>query len=115
VSRPFADGRGSRCWSAAAASGHVGCSKPPRRVPARSRAEFIAKIGIVVEEVDECVFWLEVLEEASIVPRGRVKDLSSEANQLLAIFSASQRTAKLHGRLVGTCSMSQSPDDPMAK
>jgi four helix bundle protein len=61
---------------------------------ARSRAEFIAKVGVVVEEADECVFWLELLGEARIVPVEQISDLLREANQLLAIFAASQRTAK---------------------
>jgi four helix bundle protein len=61
---------------------------------ARSRAEFIAKIGVVIEESDETVFWLELLAEAGIMPRGRTDALLAEANELLAIFAASGRTAK---------------------
>jgi four helix bundle protein len=61
---------------------------------ARSKAEFIAKIGVVVEEADETIFWLELLEETGIVPRGSTQELIAEANELLAIFAASQVTAK---------------------
>ncbi len=61
---------------------------------ARSRAEFISKIGIVVEEADETVFWLELLVETSIVSPKKMEELLKEANELLAIFAASQRTAK---------------------
>lgn len=61
---------------------------------ARSRAEFIAKIGIVVEEADESVFWLECLAESGIMRQELLKELLVEANELLAIFAASQRTAK---------------------
>jgi four helix bundle protein len=61
---------------------------------ARSRAEFIAKLGTVVEEADETVFWLELLTESGIASGNRVLDLLQEANELLAIFSASRRTAK---------------------
>lgn len=61
---------------------------------ARSRAEFIAKLGTVVEETDETVFWLELLVEAGILERDRMDGLLSEAGELLAIFSASRRTAK---------------------
>ncbi len=61
---------------------------------ARSKAEFIAKIGIVVEETDETVFWLELLIETGIVQQNRMDELLTEANELLAIFAASQRTAK---------------------
>ena len=61
---------------------------------ARSRAEFIAKLGTVVEEADETVFWLELLTESGIASMGLTTDLLQEANELLAIFSASRRTAK---------------------
>ncbi len=63
---------------------------------ARSRAEFLAKIGVVVEEIDETVFWLEFLIEAGVVPKKRLEALLKEAQELLAIFAASQRTAKAH-------------------
>jgi four helix bundle protein len=61
---------------------------------ARSKAEFTAKMGIVVEEADETVFWLEVLVDAQVIRREQVGELFAEANELLAIFAASQRTAK---------------------
>ena len=61
---------------------------------ARSKAEFVAKIGIVLEEADETVFWLEMLVEAGIVRSERMEPLLKEANELLAIFAASQRTAR---------------------
>jgi four helix bundle protein len=63
---------------------------------ARSKAEFIAKIGVVVEEADETVFWMELLVETGIVLKTRLDDLLVEANELLAIFAASQRTARLN-------------------
>jgi four helix bundle protein len=62
---------------------------------ARSKAEFIAKIGVVVEEADETVFWLELLGETGIFETKKLVSLLLEANELLAIFAASQRTAKL--------------------
>ncbi|MHB8652982.1 MAG: four helix bundle protein [Terriglobia bacterium] len=61
---------------------------------ARSKAEFIAKIGVVVEEIDESIFWLELLGETAIVEQGRLQSLLAEANELLAIFAASQHTAR---------------------
>jgi len=61
---------------------------------ARSQAEFIAKLGIVVEESDETEFWLEMLGDSGMVPASKLTDLSNEANQLLSIFSASRKTAK---------------------
>ena len=61
---------------------------------ARSKAEFISKIGIVVEEADETVFWIECLIESGIIKPDLLADLLSEANELIAIFAASQRTAR---------------------
>ena len=66
---------------------------------ARSKAEFIAKIGVVVEEADETVLWLELLVDTEIVPANRMTDLLSESNELLAIFAASQYTARKRRRL----------------
>ena len=65
---------------------------------ARSRAEFIAKIGVVAEEADETVFWLELLIETETVAAAKLSDLMNEARQLAAIFTASQTTAKAAGR-----------------
>lgn len=61
---------------------------------ARSKAEFIAKIGIVLEEVDESVLWIEMLIDAAILKKERVDPLLNEARQLTAIFTASRQTAK---------------------
>src|SRR5260370_28635511 len=61
---------------------------------ARSKAEFIAKLGVVVEEADETVFWLEFLVDTDIVPEARMTSLLAEANELLGIFAASQYTAR---------------------
>ena len=61
---------------------------------ARSRPEFLAKLAIVIEEADESAFWLELLVDAGLVPEPKLKELRSEANQLVAIFNASRTTAK---------------------
>jgi len=61
---------------------------------ARSKAEFIAKIGVVVEEADETLFWLELLSESGIVDPAKLRELLMESSQLLAIFSASRKTAR---------------------
>jgi four helix bundle protein len=61
---------------------------------ARSKADFISKLGVVLEEADETVFWLEMLIDAGIVSADKMRDLLGEANQLMLIFSASKRTAK---------------------
>jgi four helix bundle protein len=60
----------------------------------RSKAEFIAKIGVVVEEADETVFWLEMLADSGIVRPAKLQDLLVEATQLVAIFTASRKTAR---------------------
>ena len=61
---------------------------------ARSKAEFIAKLGVVVEEADESSFWLDLLVEADIVPSARMGRLRQEATELLKIFARSVKSAK---------------------
>jgi len=61
---------------------------------ARSRPEFLAKLAIVIEEADESAFWLEMLVDAGLISEVKLKELKSEANQLVAIFNASRVTAK---------------------
>lgn len=53
----------------------------------------MAKIGIVVEEADETVFWLELLINTGIVAQAKLDSLLKEANELLSMFAASQLTA----------------------
>ena len=65
---------------------------------ARSNAEFIAKIGVVVEEADETVFWLEMLVDCEIFAESKMKDMIQEGNELLAIFAASQSTSKKNSK-----------------
>ena len=64
---------------------------------ARSRADFVSKMGVVVEEADESVFWLEMLADTNVLPTSRLAALVREANELLAIFAASQLMAKQKG------------------
>src|SRR3989449_11404108 len=61
---------------------------------ARSRREFLAKLGIVEEEADESAFWLDLLTEAGLVTSARIVALRHEAGQLVAITVASIRTAR---------------------
>lgn len=61
---------------------------------ARSRAEFVAKLGVVLEESDESVFWLELLLEGGILREEQIDALIKEAKELTSIFVASLRTAK---------------------
>ena len=63
---------------------------------ARSHADFIAKLGIVIEEVDETIYWLELLSESGFVASSEVSVLRNEAEELTRIFVASRRTARLN-------------------
>ena len=60
----------------------------------RSRAEFIAKLGIVLEEADESLLWLELINEADVASGPKVERLLKEADELTAIFTTSIKTAK---------------------
>ena len=60
----------------------------------RSKAEFIAKLQIVVEEADECCYWLELIIEGSLLPKAKVALLLDEANQITAIMVASRKSAQ---------------------
>jgi four helix bundle protein len=53
---------------------------------ARSRAEFAAKCGDSLREIEESAYWLELLEESGILPATKLKDLRTETNELTAIF-----------------------------
>lgn len=59
----------------------------------RSRAEFAAKLGVVAEESDESVYWLELISEAKLLPDPKVGDLLREANESTAIFTSARRTS----------------------
>src|SRR6476659_11426051 len=61
---------------------------------ARSIADFIAKMGLVEEEADETLFWLELLEESELVTAAKVTAIKEEANELIAITVASIKTAR---------------------
>lgn len=61
---------------------------------ARSAADFISKISVVTEEVDETFFWFELLVEAELVDMKLIEPLMKECEELLRIFSASLATAK---------------------
>jgi four helix bundle protein len=60
----------------------------------RSRAEFVAKLGIVLEEADETAFWLELIQEAELFPQSKMRDLCVEPGEIVSIFVSSVRTAK---------------------
>jgi len=61
---------------------------------ARSKAEFVAKMGDCLKELDETAYWLELLIEAGIVPQSRLAALLDETSQLIAIFVTIIKRAK---------------------
>jgi four helix bundle protein len=60
---------------------------------ARSRAEFIAKIGVTEEEADETLFWLELIIDTGLRSRAKVESLSDDADELVAIMASSRKSA----------------------
>ena len=65
---------------------------------ARSKADFISKITIVEEEADETLFWMELIAERDLIKSDCLSELMKEGNELVAIFTAAGKTAKLHQR-----------------
>jgi four helix bundle protein len=78
-----------RCGTSVAANYRAVCR-------ARSKAEFVAKMGVVVEEADEAILWLELMTESGIVSMKRTESLLREAHELTAIFAASQKNSEAH-------------------
>ena len=76
-----------RCGTGVGANYRAACRS-------RSRQEFVAKLGIVVEEADETGYWLELLSDTGVLPRRRLEPLLTEANELTAIFNAARRTTR---------------------
>jgi four helix bundle protein len=60
----------------------------------QSRAEFAAKLSIVVEEADESLYWLEILSESGLVKPERLRELIKEADEVVAIATSSRKTVK---------------------
>jgi len=61
---------------------------------ARSKAEFIAKMGDCLKELDETDYWLELLAESGVVTAARLASLQDETNQLIAIFTTIVKKTK---------------------
>ncbi len=61
---------------------------------ARSTADFISKMGIVEEEADECIYWMELLVASKIVKEEELLPLINEANELVSIAVSSIKTAR---------------------
>ena len=60
----------------------------------KSALDVIAKLGIVEEEADESIYWMELLVEGGVVPKERVRALIKEANEILAMTVASIKTLR---------------------
>ena len=60
----------------------------------KSRADFVNKITIVLEEADETEFWIELTKRAGLLPANRLEDLQAEATELVRIFNATRTTAR---------------------
>ena len=76
-----------RCGTSVGANYRASCR-------AKSQADFIAKMGIVEEEADESMYWMELLVEAGLVQMNEVTELVDEANQIVAIIVSSINTAR---------------------
>jgi len=61
---------------------------------ARSTPDFVSKLGVVLEGADESLFWIDLLGDTGVVSKDKIGTIRAEANELVAIFVASLRTAK---------------------
>ena len=75
-----------RCGTAVGANYRSACR-------ARSKAEFVARLGIAEDEADECVYWLELIIDGGVMEKQRVQPLLGEANEIVAILTASHKSA----------------------
>ena len=76
---------------------------------ARSRREFVSRMGVVLEEADESLFWLELLGDLEHHP-AVTEPLRLEAHELVLIFSASYATARRRPRAPSNPQIPRSPD-----
>ena len=76
-----------RCGPAVGANYRASCR-------AKSKPDFISKMGTVEEEADETIYWMELLIDAEIVKRSRIADLLDEADEILSIVVSSIKTAR---------------------
>jgi four helix bundle protein len=68
-------------------------------IRARSAADFAAKLGIVEEECDESLYWIDVIIELGLKRAKRTSDLQREANEIVAIIVSSIKTTRKNNRL----------------
>src|SRR5438445_10661042 len=78
-----------RCGTSVGANYRAACRS-------RSRAEFAAKLGVVAEEADETIYWLELIRDGNVLTELNIADLLREADELTAIFTAGRRTSSRH-------------------
>jgi four helix bundle protein len=76
-----------RCSTSVAANYRASCL-------AQSKASFISKLSIVLEEIDEAAFWLEFIIDEGLLKSNQVTPLQKEAQELTAIFFSSRKTAR---------------------
>lgn len=77
-----------RCGTAVGANYRSACR-------ARSKPDFISKASIALEEADESLYWMEMLLEAGIISQERLAPLMQEADEIVAILTASVKTARI--------------------
>ena len=63
---------------------------------ARSKAEYISKLNIALEEADESCYWMELLIESGMVPEKKLLPLLTESTELTKVFFASIKTARFN-------------------
>ena len=80
-----------RCGTSVGANYRAACR-------ARSRADFTAKMGIVEEEADETLYWIEMLVDCGLVKQDQVKSLLNETNEIVSMVVSSIRTARANGK-----------------
>ena len=81
-----------RCSTSVAANYRAACLS-------QSKASFIAKISIVLEEADEATFWLEFIIDEKLLKKNQVEPLQQEAEELTAIFASSRKTASTKDKI----------------
>ena len=89
-----------RCGSSVGANYRAACR-------ARSRAEFLSKLGIVEEESDESIFWMELIIDSEMIKKELVKPLLNEANELTAIFVQSIKSARQNSQILKSSNKKQ--------
>ena len=83
----------ARCATSVASNYRATCN-------ARSRAEFIARLGVVVEESDEAECWLELITRRQMLPQREIGPVQREAVELRAVFARSIGTARANSRML---------------